>query len=242
MTVPTPAWLRRIPEAALPFWRHGWSTNDGPDFLSPPTSAAHATAVSRLVAAVGLQQGAWVQQVHGGRVVRAEEPGYLGQADAVWTTQPGLGVVGRSADCPLILIAGPQHWGFAHASWRSTVAGITSTLLREMMNAGLQPEQTRAVICPSAGPCCYEVGPEVQAEAVARLGPGVGKFFPSLGDRPAFDLWRANQAVLAAAGLPARQVFVTGVCTICGGEDYPSHRRQRGRAGRFAAISGGVAS
>ncbi len=68
------------------------------------------------------------------------------------------------------------------------------------------------------------------------------EFFPSLGTPPAFDLWRANGAVIEAAGVPARQIFVADVCTICGGEDYPSHRRQQGQAGRFAAISGGPIS
>ena len=192
-----------------------------------------------LVEAVGLQDGAWVQQVHGGRVLRAEEAGYLGEADAVWTTQSGLGVVGRSADCPLILIAGPSCWGFAHASWRSTVAGITATLIGDMVAAGLEPEQATAIICPSAGPCCYEVGPEVKAAAIADLGPGIADCFVQLGERPAFDLWRANAGVLEAAGLPAQRIFVSGHCTICGGEEYPSHRRQHGQAGRFAAISGG---
>ena len=235
-------WLRRLPEAAFPFWRHGWTTSAGPDFHSAPTSNEHSTAVAQLVTAAGLQEGAWVQQVHGGQVLRAEQPGYLGEADAVWTTKLGLGVVGRSADCPLILVAGPGCWGFAHASWRSTVAGITGSLLQEMKQAGLQADLAVAVICPSAGPCCYEVGPEVQAEAEAQLGPGVAEFFPSLGTRPAFDLWRANRAVLETCGVPARQIFVAGVCTICGGEDYPSHRRQQGQAGRFAAISGGPKS
>jgi YfiH family protein len=239
MTSSAPNWLRRLPEAARPFWRHGWTTKSGPEFLCPPTSPQHAAAVARLVAAAGLQDGAWVQQVHGGKVLRATTAGYLGQADALWTTEPGLGVIGRSADCPLVLVAGPNHWGFAHASWRSTVAGITATLLRDMTAAGLNPRQARAVICPSAGPCCYEVGPEVQEAAVAQLGAGILDCFPTLGPRPAFDLWRANRAVLAAAGLPAAQIYTTGQCTICGGDDYPSYRREQDQAGRFAAISGG---
>ncbi len=239
MSARTPHWLRRLPEAAFPFWRHGWTTAQGPEFLSEPTSPEHSVAVAELVTAAGLRDGAWVQQVHGGCVLRAQEPGYLGEADAVWTTRPGLGVVGRSADCPLILIAGPGHWGFAHASWRATVAGITSTLVSDMIQDGMRPEQAAAVICPSAGPCCYEVGPEVQAEAVARLGSGIADCFPQLESRTAFDLWRANARVLEAAGIPAERIFVTGECTICGGTEYPSHRRQKGQAGRFAAICGG---
>jgi len=244
MTLSKPEWLRRLDEAALSHWHHGWTTVAGPDFLSAPTSAEHAEAVDRLVAAAGLRAGAWVRQVHGGEVIQAHSPGLLGQADAVWTAEPGLGVVGRSADCPLILVvgtdtAGHGRWGFAHASWRSTIAGITKNLLREMAVSGLRTDQAQVIICPSAGPCCYEVGPEVQEQAIAQLGPGAAAFFELHDRRQFFDLWQANCAQLIAAGVTVENITVTRVCTICGGEQYPSHRRQQGNAGRFAAVSGG---
>ncbi len=160
MAARTPDWLRRLPRAALPFVRYGWTTAAGPDFGHAVDSAAQAVAVGRLVEAVGLAGGAWVEQEHGARVVRAESPGCLGRADAMWTTGPDLGVIGRSADCPLILVGGVDSGGhaicgFAHASWRSTVARITTGLLREMVGAGLRPDRAEALICPSAGPCCY---------------------------------------------------------------------------------------
>ncbi len=239
-----PDWLRRLDEAALSHWCHGWTTVQGPDFLSAPTSTEHAEAVARLVSATGLRAGAWVQQVHGGEVSHAREPGFMGKADAVWTSEPGLGVVGRSADCPLILVMGTDNndhgrWGFAHASWRSTVAGITANLVRDMVTSGMQTGQTHVAICPSAGPCCYEVGPEIQEQAIAKLGPSAATCFKPHGNRQVFDLWQANCSQLTAAGIAIDQITVTGVCTICGGEQYPSHRRQSGNAGRFAAISGG---
>jgi len=244
MSPPPPAWLRRLSTSAPDDWRHGWTTDAGPDFRTPVTSVEHAAAVAELVAAAGLRDGAWVRQVHGSAVLRADQPGLLGEADALWTNEPGLGVVGRSADCPLLLVAGVDAagrgiWGFAHASWRSTVAGIMTSLLRDMKRAGLRLDRTWAVVCPSAGPCCYEVGPEVRQAALAHLGPSAADFCLPLRERPAFDLWRANGAQCEAAGLPAGHFFVSGVCTICAGRDYPSYRRQQGQAGRLAAISGG---
>jgi copper oxidase (laccase) domain-containing protein len=148
---------------------------------------------------------AWVHQVHGGTVLRARGPGLVGDADALWTTEPGLATVGRGADCPLVLVggrlgSGDGIWGFAHASWRSTVAGITGSLLAAMTAAGLRPETARAVICPSAGPCCYEVGGEVRSAAVERLGPQAAAFFTPHGPRWLLDLWAANEAQLGAAG------------------------------------------
>ena len=244
-----PAWWQpaRIPAGiamgSSP-WACGWTTTAGPSFSSPVDQPEHAAAVGRLAAAAGLDACAWAAQVHGGTVLRADEAGLLGEADALWTATPGLGVVGRSADCPLVLVAGPDaaghgRWGFAHASWRSTVAGITGRLVAAMVADGMRPDRTQAVIAPSAGPCCYEVGPEVAAAAHDTYGERAGAWFPVLGTGQAFDLWRAAATELEAAGVPAGQVRPSGICTICGGDTYPSHRREQGRAGRFAAVSGG---
>jgi YfiH family protein len=236
------SWLRRSPLLDRPGWAHGWTTAAGPDFRSPPGAPAHAAAVAGLAAAVGLEDAAWVRQVHGDAVRRAEEPGCRGEADALWSDRPGLGVVGRSADCPLVLVAADgtrPRWGVAHASWRSTVAGITARLMAALVDAGSDPTGCRAVICPSAGPCCYEVGEEVREAALAALGAEAAAHFTPRDGRWRFDLWRANVAQLAAAGVPAHRVAVAGICTICDG-DYPSHRREGPRAGRFAAIVGGA--
>ena len=234
------SWLRTSPHLARPGWAHGWTTSGGPDFRCAPDSPRHAPAVDELVAAVGLDTAAWVRQVHGGTVLKADGPGCVGEADGVWTDRPGLGVVGRSADCPLVLVAGGgtrPAWGFAHASWRSTVAGITAGLVAELAAGGAEPGACRAVICPSAGPCCYEVGDEVRELALANLGAKAAAFFAPRRERWILDLWRANVAQLVAAGMSEEDIDITGICTICG-TDYPSHRRDGAAAGRFAAILG----
>lgn len=238
-----PDWLRHLDEPRLAAWRHGWSTTKGPDFSSPPEHAHQVHAVQRLATAVGLNAAAWTHQVHGGAVLHAIQPGCQGEADALWTERRGLGVVGRSADCPLILVAGKRRdgvplWGCAHASWRSTLAGVTARLLTAMTQAGLEAANATALVGPSAGPCCYEVGDEVRDAALAALGAEATAFLRPRGARWHLDLWQANAAQLRAAGLPAAGIVFAGVCTICRGLEYPSHRRQRGRAGRFAAIIG----
>ena len=78
------------------------------------------------------------------------------------------------------------------------------------------PTALRAVICPSAGPCCYEVGCEVRDEALDRLGPAADRFFQARNDRYLLDLWAANSAQLVEAGVPRQNIHATGVCTICG--------------------------
>lgn len=234
-------WLDNDPELAAAGWPHGWTTSDGPDFRPDPSGPEMSAGMEALRAAAGLRGVAWVHQVHGGVILRAEGPGVAGDADALWTDVPGLAVVGRGADCPLILVGGRRDggapvWGFAHASWRSTVAGITASLLRDMTATGLRPATARALVCPSAGPCCYEVGDEVREAALAALGDGAKTFFKRHGARWLLDLWSANAAQLVAAGVPRDAITLTGLCTICGGSRYPSHRRCGEGAGRFAAF------
>lgn len=243
MTLHRDPWLQRAPLLEDHGWRHGWTTSQGPDFSGDPAAEDQSCRVETLVRATGLQAGAWAHQVHGGRVLEVTEAGFAGEADALWSVQAGLGVVGRSADCPLVLVGGTladgsRIWGFAHASWRSTLLGITAGLLVALREKGAEPAGLRAVICPSAGPCCYEVGEEVRQAAIEALGPGAAWFFLERNRSLSFDLWAANIAQLTAAGVEPGNIHSVQHCTICGGPLYPSFRRDGEQAGRFAAVIG----
>ncbi len=230
-----------FPGLSLP-WVAGLALEPGLDLKTDPRAPVHAAAVARVAADLGLDGIAWARQVHGGRVLHVDTPGCAGEADALWTDVPGLGVMGRSADCPLVLIAarrsdGTSLWGMAHASWRATVAGIVPMLMDALVGAGADPAATSAWIAPSAGPCCYEVGPEVRAAALAGKGSRADGWFPPRGDRYVFDLWAAACDALSRAGVPLSAVEVDGRCTICG-EGFPSYRRDGAAAGRFSVALG----
>lgn len=231
---------------ALPGVVHGVTTRSGPDLGTEAPSARCAQGARAVAQRLGLTGVAWVQQVHGGAVMRATSAGLAGQADALVSDAPGLGVLGRSADCPLILAAGQRRdgtWavGFAHASWRSTVARITATMLGRLTGElDVQPATVRAAFAPFAGPCCYEVGDEVLEQALAALGSQAAAYFIRPADSPRwhFDLGAANLAQLAAGGVDPARVTASGVCTICQGDRFWSWRRQGPDAGRFAAAIG----
>jgi len=157
---------------------------------------------------------------------------------------PGLLIAGRSADCPIILVAGQRPdgspvVGFAHASWRSTVQNITSKLIH-LMRTEMEStaESLQAAIAPSAGPCCYEVGDEVRDQALEKLGPGADQFFARHNERWIFDLWAANTMQLHDAGVPEGKVENSRICTICQGGAFWSWRDQGEQAGRFAGVIG----
>ena len=85
-----------------------------------------------------------------------------------------------------------------------------------------------AVIGPSVGPCCYEVGPEVSA-----------RFDADLTSDGILDLWSAAERALRRAGVEA--VERVDLCTRCNPELFFSHRRsgpQRGAQGVIGAVAG----
>lgn len=209
----------------------------------------HAAAARQLAETLGLGGVAFVNQVHGGVVLRVDSPfalrsspfdSALGDADGLVAADAGLGLMTRGADCPLILAVDPvaKVVGTAHASWRGTVCRIAEELVRQMQAKGAAPERVIACVCPSAGPCCYEVGQDVLEEMTAKVGPHAKQFFVVENIAMHLDLWAANRDQLVRSGLREWNVYVSGICTMCNTEMYPSHRREGVSAGRLAAVIG----
>ena len=176
----------------------------------PRHDASIRTALST---ELGIQdEWAIVRQVHGANVRVATEPGYLGEADAIVSTVPGLPVVIATADCIPIVVEGEGGVAVIHAGWRGVVSGVVEATLAEMRGAGVEPH--RAAIGPGIGPCCYEIGPEVAEQ---------------FGDRVSHTEWGATSVDLPGAVADALEDLVTwrsDACTYTDGA-YHSHRRDR---------------
>jgi YfiH family protein len=218
---------------------HLVTTRQGPDVQK----IRHDTAAAgrRIAHALGLEDAAFLEQVHGGQVVACDTAGCAGRADGLVTTAGGLALLGKSGDCPIVLVADRKRRavGFAHASWRATVAGIVPAVVAKMARAGCAPADIVACTCPSAGPECYEVGPEVRQAAMREIGRHAAGFFrPGPGGRDHFDLWQANVDALIRTGVPRESIHIAGICTLCRNDLFPSHRREGNTAGRFAAAIG----
>lgn len=184
----------------------------------------------------GAAEPARLEQVHGNRVAVVSGPGLTRAADAAVTGVPGLPITVRTADCVPVFIAGPAGVAVIHAGWRGTAAGIALAAARELLAiTGHAPRDLAALIGPSIGPCCYDVGPEVAAAFdAAFLVPGRARGSPA--GRPRLDLWRANRAQLEAAGIPAGRILEARICTRCHQHLYHSHRGSGGRKGRIDAV------
>jgi YfiH family protein len=172
----------------------------------------------RLATAAGVdaERLSWPRQVHGAAVVRANGRG--AEADAIWTDEPGLGLVVVTADClPIALVrtAGPPGLCLVHAGWRGLAEGVVEAA------AAALGGPVAAVVGPGIGPCCYEVGPEV----AGRFGERGGTL----------DLRGVAERTLRHAGV--ERVEHADLCTACDAERFFSHRRDRGLTGRQGALA-----
>ena len=166
---------------------------------------------------------------------------FVGEGDGMVTNIVSLGLMVRGADCPLILAVDPdgEAVGVAHASWRGTVGRIASKLISTLVDRfRVEAGNVIACICPSAGPCCYEVGPEVRDVAIEGIGQRAEQFFLNRDGKLHFDLWAANRDELTQAGLRPENIHHSGLCTICNNDRFPSYRAEGSSAGRFIAVVG----
>ena len=186
------------------------------------------------------------------------------QGDALITATPGLLIAVQTADCIPILLADPEHRVVAaiHAGWRGTLKRIAEkTVGRMRMFFGTRPEKIISAVGPGIGRCCYEVGPEVAKEFGSQFENARDWFdgpydalasgedpnpLPWLtmmppGHQPPppsvqLDLHAANRAILESAGVAAKNISVSDLCTSCRTDLLFSYRREKITGRLMAAI------
>lgn len=137
------------------------------------------------------------------------------------------------ADCVPILLADEEAGVVAavHSGWRGTAEKISKNAVEIMKGRfGSKPENIKAAIGPSIGPCCFECGAETAERfnnSLVRRTDG-GKF--------KVDLWKANRSILEDCGVKSENIDVFEKCTMCSGEGFYSYRRQKEATGRMAAF------
>lgn len=174
---------------------------------------------------------AFAAQCHSATVIGVDGPGLYPTCDALFTTRREVALAVSIADCVPILLANESGTAIAavHAGWRGTKQRIVTNAVGHLRrDRKIPPQELRAFIGPSAGPCCYEVGPEVaslfQGEAVRREG-----------GRTTLNLQAENRRQLELSGLRPESIEVDGRCSICGEGLFHSYRRDGDHSGRMLA-------
>lgn len=145
---------------------------------------------------------------------------------------PNMALVVFTADCIPILLYDERTGavGAVHSGWRGTVKGIGARAV-EMMSReyGSRPEDIKAAIGPGIGPCCFEFGSDAEQYFDK-------KYLTPKGDKYLVDIWMMNRDILNGSGVPAENIDLSGVCTVCNSDRYYSYRTHRDKTGRQAAI------
>ena len=186
----------------------------------------------RLAAAIGSdpESVAMGWQVHGDEILEWDGPPQNGgfahvgadlpKVDGHTTTAKGVPLMVLVADCLPVALASEDRVAMLHCGWRGLAAGIIE---RGLALFGDSPP--RAVLGPSIGPCCYEVGSEVLAEFGDLQGVANGRML---------SLNMVAQQKLMAGGVTRIDSFP--LCTRCRPDRFFSHRRDDGVTGRQAGL------
>lgn len=204
----------------------------------PGTPVPDATAAALAATGLDVARAAWARQVHGAGVIEVRQGGFAGPGDVLVTVEAGLPLVVFTADCLPLTFYDPvaRVLALAHVGWRGTVRGTTQAAVAAALARGARAERLHVTIGPSIGPCCYEVDTPVADAFAAAHGARALDWFKEV--RPGhamLDLWAANEALLAAAGVDAKRIDNPRLCTGCQPERFYSYRQ--GHRGRLATIA-----
>lgn len=174
-------------------------------------------------------------QIHGPDVVSLKQadtskiPAKI-TGDAMITDIPGMPLGIQLADCQAILLYDPVKSVVAnvHSGWRGSIQNIAGkTIGRMQSDFSCRPENVRAAVSPSLGPCCSEFI-NYQTEIPE-------KFWSYGNSRNYFNFWVITRDQLTAAGVLAEHIEFSNTCTKCNEHLFYSFRKSP-KTGRFAAV------
>lgn len=185
--------------------------------------------------------------------------------DGLITSEPKLLLAVQTADClPVMMVDRKQRAvGVFHAGWRGTVKRIVEKGVGEMRRwFGSNARDLEAAIGPGVHNCCYTVGEEVREKFISQFEYGAKLFrevkesdpvrekypllfltarAPGHSKLPVnifLDLVEANRRQLIDAGVPAKHIEASPLCTSCRTDLLFSHRAEKGVTGRMMGVVG----
>jgi len=203
----------------IPFIVHGFGTKTWSE-----NSLERAQGLSRF-AHLSLRQ------IHSAivRVVRAIPDTSL-EGDAMITTQPGILLVIKTADCLPVFIVDMKEKaiGAVHCGWKGTVKRICQKTVEAMASCfGSEPRSMLVGMGPCIATGCYEVGEDVFEEfKQSGLSHSVFHSHPQRKNKYFLDLVQANRLQLTELGVPEENIVSVALCTHCD-DTLLSYRRDR---------------
>lgn len=189
----------------------------------------------------------YLNQVHGTDTVCAEEHQNSGNsdknipvpaADACWSRADTVISI-MTADCLPVLFTSEcgQVIAGAHAGWRGLAKGVIEKTIDSLP---VKSSELLAWLGPAIGPAKFEVGAEVR-ECFVSQNDASEQHFKAV---DAEDNSGQKKYLANLYGLANDRLIDAGVCSVSGGEHctysdvgrFFSHRRDKGKTGRMAAL------
>lgn len=156
----------------------------------------------------------------------------IADTDGFVTNQQGVGLMLQVADCQAILFYDPAKkiLGMAHAGWRGLKQNISAAVVEEMVKMGAKPENILVGISPSLGPKHSEF-----TDPLRELGLDFEPFI----NKRMVDMWEYSRRQLMSLGIQERRIEIARIDTADEeeGSKFFSHRREKGKTGRFAMVA-----
>jgi len=180
----------------------------------------------------------FLKQIHGDQVlvldgkISCEDYADVRTGDAMITRMPKLFLTIQVADCQALLIYDPIRKVVAnvHSGWRGSIKNIVGRTIQKMVaDFSCVPNDLRAAISPSLGPCC--------AEFVHYRKELPEKFWKYKDPSDHFDFWSISRDQLITEGLRPGNIHISQICTKCHTHRFYSYRSES-VTGRFAVLIG----
>lgn len=206
-----------------------------------------------------------LRQIHSDLIHKVDSaPEHQLVGDGLLTATPGLLLAIQTADClPVILADARRHAiGVFHAGWRGTVKRIVQKGVGEMHRYfGSRSTDLKAAIGPGVHNCCYQVGEEVRDQFHSQFAYADKLFHetkesddiherypllfltaraPGHSELPTkiwLNLVEANRHQLLDAGVPAKNISTSELCTSCRTDLLFSYRAEKAKTGRLMAVA-----
>jgi purine-nucleoside/S-methyl-5'-thioadenosine phosphorylase / adenosine deaminase len=196
--------------------------------LTDDERARVETNRERVAAAAGIDFGSIAMgwQVHGTDVkewIKGSDPLSGGDSrgltpcDGHVTARDDLALLVIVADCLPVALSGGDQIAMVHCGWRGLAGGVLANAIAHF------DAPPAAAVGPGIGPCCYEVGDEVQSQFDGRFSDG-----------RMLDLRAIAEDRLRAAGV--ERIEHVDLCTSCREDLFFSHRRDAGVTGRQGGL------
>jgi polyphenol oxidase len=165
----------------------------------------------------------------------------LPATDGLITNMPDLPLLTLVADCTVLSFFDPKRHvvALAHSGWRGAAGGIGRKMIEKMNESfDCHPADILVGVSPSIGPCCYEVREDL-IKAFHEAFPDQAQhfFFPQPDGSIHLDMWTAIKWQLLESGIQDEHIEMSRMCTACRTDLFYSHRAEKGKTGRFGALT-----